>query len=96
MQSNSTEFLGEARQRALSLYDLETPICELKTFLYMLQVVWEGMPIEKISRFPNDKVLICSNDRSEAISFSILEAQEKAQDVFRLWEMLVEEKRASA
>ncbi|NKC03867.1 hypothetical protein [Brucella haematophila] len=95
MDTNSTEIPSQARQRVPSLYDLETPICELKTFLYMLQVVWEGMPIEKIRRFPSDKLLICSNDRSEAISFSILEAQEKARDVFSLWEKLVEEKRAS-
>jgi hypothetical protein len=88
MDSNSTQSTSTAIQTDFKLADLETPICEIKTFLFMLQVMWEGMPIEKNSRFPNDKLMICSRDRSEAISFSILEAQDKAKALFHMWDQI--------
>ena len=88
VDSNSTQNAGAASQPDLSLFDLEAPICEIKTFLFMLQVMWDGMPIEGVSRYPNDKLLICSRDRSEAISFSILEAQDKANALFHMWDQI--------
>lgn len=88
MDSNSTLHVSTAIQPDLKLADLETPICEIKTFLFMLQIMWEGIPIEKNSRFPNDKLMICSRDRSEAISFSILEAQDKANALFHMWDQI--------
>lgn len=88
MDSNSTQNGGAASQSDFDLFDMETPICEIKTFLYMVQVMWEGIPIEKNSRFPNDKLMICSRDRSEAISFSILEAQDKANALFHMWDQI--------
>ena len=88
MDSNSTQNAGAASQSDFDLFDMETPICEIKTFLYMVQVMWEGIPIEKNSRFPNDKLLICSRERSEAISFSILEAQDKANALFHMWDQI--------
>ncbi len=88
MDSNSTQSAEPASQSDFDLFDMETPICEIKTFLYMVQVMWEGIPIEKSSRFPNDKLMICSRDRSEAISFSILEAQDKANALFHMWDQI--------
>lgn len=88
MDSNSTQNGGSASQSDFDLSDMETPICEIRTFLYMVQVMWEGIPIEKNSRLPNDKLMICSRDRSEAISFSILEAQEKAAALFHMWDQV--------
>lgn len=88
MDSNSTQHASTAIQPDFKLADLETPICEIKTFLFMLQIMWEGITIEKNSRFPNDKLMICSRDRSEAISFSILEAQDKANALFHMWDQI--------
>ena len=88
MDRNNTEAVQAASQPLADVLDLETPICELKTFLFVAQQMWDGIPGEKIAGFPNDRLLTCSKDRSEAISFAILEAQERLETVFRMWSLL--------
>lgn len=87
MDSNNTQNATAASQSVFDVFDMETPICELKTFLYMLQVMWEGIPAEKAPG-SNDKLLVCNKDRYEAISFSIVEAQDKANALFHMWDQI--------